>query len=80
MYIELVLLVAANVVKWLGVALNLYCAGFALFALATYQRFSDGVADAVPMLLAGALALSLALSLSWTIRGVVRRRRRTGQG
>ena len=68
------LIAIAKVLEWLGILWVLYCAGDALWAFRVDQRFSDAVADAVPILLAGGIGCILA----WTIALVVRGRAHKG--
>ena len=64
-----ILLIVAMVLEWLGLLWIVYCAGDALLAVVVNARFSDVVADVVPVALAGGLGFTV----TWSIASLARR-------
>lgn len=62
------LLRSAKAVQWVGALWTVGCVGIALFALLSHQRFSDGVADATPLVVLGVIGFSIALVIAWVIK------------
>ena len=62
------LLRSAKAVQWVGALWIVGCVGVALLALLAGQRFSDGVADATPIVVLGAIGFSIALVIAWFIK------------
>ena len=62
-------LVVAMVLEWLGLLWVVYCAGNALLTGVVDIRFSDVVADTMPLALAGGLGFTI----TWSIASLTRR-------
>jgi hypothetical protein len=62
------LLRSAKAVQWVGALWIVGCVGVALLALLGDQRFSDGVADATPIAVLGAIGFSVASVIAWFIK------------
>ena len=69
MTVQEALLPVARVVKLLGILWNIACVGFALFTVASSQRFSDAVSDAWPVVLVGGFGFVVA----WAIAALIER-------
>ena len=70
------LVIVAKVVQWLGALWVVYFVGDAALAIARDARFSDAVADAVPLLLVGGVGCALAWSIAVIIRGIAQKKQR----
>jgi len=64
-----ILLIVAMVLEWLGLLWVVYCAGNALLAVVVLARFSDVVADVMPLALAGGFGFTV----TWSIASLTRR-------
>ena len=67
-------LLAAKGVHAVGILWNVGCMSVALWAL--LSRFSDGVADAAPLLLLGAIGFFIAWGIAWLMLAPGTERRR----